>query len=266
MADFASHKNGVANRKKKDPPKDPLEFEEFSTRWRNGLRAQSVVWEGRRAVAELQRKKMYKFLLCEQAEYHAKILIDRIVEEMKAYRKEAQGRLAKEHFDNVDEFLSREIERIRKKEDKTTVPSLKAALARLKRHAERARKTVGTLKQQKRDWHFGEWRHFWPKKLLRRNLVSRRIELDTRLQVELGKMLADYLRPKERGERVSLETISRLILLAYLAGGLAGEEKKTGMIRTYYTDHVLTVRNIRDNLRYAKLHKAKSFRNRPKRR
>src|ERR1039458_2581255 len=119
----ASHKNGVANRKKKDPPKDPLEFKEFLFRWRNGLRAQSVVWEGRRAVAELKRKKMYEFLLCEtkSATWQADHLLCRMVDEMKAYRTEATRGLAREHFDNVDEFLSREIERIRKKEDKTTV-------------------------------------------------------------------------------------------------------------------------------------------------
>jgi len=256
----ASHKNRVANRKK-----DPLEVEEFLARWRSGLRAQSVVWEGRRAVAELKRKKMYEFLLCEWAQYHAKILIERMVEEMKAHRTEAMNRLAQEHFDEVYQFLSREINRIQAKQDITTVPSLKALLARLKRHAERARKTVGTLKEQKRDWHFGTWRQFWPE-LPRKNLVERKIELDTRLQVELGKMLADYLRPRERAERVSLETIARLILLAYLAGELATEEEKTGMIHTHVTNRILTVRNIRENLRYAKLHKAKSFRNRPKRR
>ena len=257
----ASHKNGAANRKKKDP----LEFEEFLARWRSGLRAQNVVWEGRRAVAELKRKKMYEFLLCEtkSATWQAEDLLCRMVDEMKAYRTEAMSGLAKERFDYVDEFLSREIDRFQAKEDKTTLPSLKALLARLKREIERARKTVGTLKQQKRDWHFGAWRHFWPKKLLRKNLVSRKIELDTQLQVELGKMLADYLRPKERGERVSLETIARLILLAYLAGELAREEKETGMIRTYTTDHILTVRNIRDNLRYANLPKARSFRSGP---
>lgn len=253
----ASHRNGVANRKK-----DPLDFDEFLARWRSGLRAQSVVWEGRRAVAELKRKKMYEFLLCEQAEYHAKILVERMVEEMKAYQEEAMGRLAREHFDEVYQFLSREINRIQAKQDITSVPSLKALLARLKRHAERARKTVGTLKQQKRDWHFGEWRHFWPKHP-RKNLVSRRIELDTRLQVELGKMLADYLRPKERGERVRLETIARLILLAYLVGELATEEEKTLIIRTIYTNRILTVRKIRDKLGYGGLPKARSFRSGP---
>ena len=250
----APKKRAVAVRKD-----EPLEIEQFLSRWQPGLKKRGVLWEGPRAVTELQRKEMYEFLLCEQAEYHAKILANRMVEEINAYEVEARGRLAKEHFDEVSQFLRSELERVQAKEDGTTVPSLKALLERLKTEVERTRKTVGTLKQQRLDWHFGAWGYFWPE-IPRRNLVSRKIELDTRLQVELGKILADYLRPEDEHERVSLETIARLILLAYLVGELAMEDKKTGTVRTNYTDRVLTVRNIRENLRYAHLHEAESFR------
>jgi hypothetical protein len=131
-------------------------------------------------------------------------------------------------------------------------------LKELRKKVERTRKAAGWLRKEKKNRHVGVWQQVWPK-IPRRNLVSRRIELDTRLQVELGKMLADYLRP----EGISLETIARLILLAYWAGGLS--EMDGDVIRTTYTGRELKVRNIRENLRESRLHKARNFKKkRPK--
>jgi hypothetical protein len=63
----------------------------------------------------------------------------------------------------------------------------------------------------------GYWEEIvWPK-VRRRNVVTRKLQLDTRLQIEVGKVLAFYLR--ENG--ISLETIARLILLAYWAANLS---------------------------------------------
>jgi hypothetical protein len=118
---------------------------------------------------------------------------------------------------------------------------------------------VGQLKEERRNWHVGVWQQLWPE-IPRKNLVSRKIELDTRLQVELGKMLADYLRPEDRHERVSLETIARLILLAYRVGGLAYKDESGTRLNS--TNRNLTVRNIRDNLGCAGIEKAENFRGR----
>lgn len=251
----ASEKAAAAIRKH-----DPLESERFLVRWRSGLEARDAVWQGTFAVAEVRRKGMLDFLLVKRKsktnQWQAEDLLSRMVDEMKEYRREAGSRLAKEHFDAVDQFLRGLTRKIQAKEDGTTEPSLKALLKRLKREVDKERKTVGALRQQRKDSHGGTWQQFWPE-LPRKNLVSRKLELDTRLQLELGKMLAGYLRPEDKRERVSLETIARLILLAYLAGGLAYED--TGKIRTHNTDRILRVRNVRDNLVYARLHKAKSF-------
>jgi len=134
---------------------------------------------------------------------------------------------------------------------------LASLLGDLSKYIERKRDTALWLKERKRNSHYGGiWQHMWPE-VPRKSFVSRRIELDTRLQVELGKQLAFYLRPLG----VSLETIARLVLLAYLVGELASEEKtEKARIRTHFTGRILTVRNIRDNLRYAGLHKAEMFR------
>ncbi len=71
--------------------------------------------------------------------------------------------------------------------------------------------------------------------------------------MELGKALLFYLWQN----RVSLETVARLVILAYWAGGLS--EVSGVFTKSRLTGRVLKVRNIRDNLREAKLHKAEVF-------
>ena len=75
-------------------------------------------------------------------------------------------------------------------------------------------------------------------------------------------MFSDYLRPKnvKKVKKVKLETIARLILLAYRVGGLAGMDGE--VTRTIPTSRVLKVRNIRDNLREAGVQNAASFKKR----
>jgi hypothetical protein len=246
----ASEKRGAETRKK-----DPLELEEFLKEWRFQLRTKGTEWEEPLAVAQLQRKKMFEFLLSEEkseTKWQAEDLFGRILDEMKSYRQEAMGRLIKEHYDDLDEFLNGLIRKIQTKEENVRIAELKSLLKDLRKTVERTRKMAGWLRKNRRNRHFGVWQHRWPE-MLRNNLVSGKFELDKRLQIELGKMLADYLRP----EGISLETIARLILLAYWAGGLSemiGDE-----IRTTYTGRELKVRNIRDNLRGIELHKAASF-------
>jgi hypothetical protein len=114
------------------------------------------------------------------------------------------------------------------------------------------------MEQSRRDWHFGLRQRLWPKELRRKNLVARKIELDTRLQLEMAKMFTEYLRPKSKRNRVSLETIARLIFLAYRVGGLTYEDESGTHV--YGTERNLTVRNIRENLRNAGLQRAVNFR------
>jgi hypothetical protein len=248
----ASNRGVAANRKK-----DPLEFEEFLKEWLLRLGRKGSQWQGKRAVAELKRKKVFYFLLCQRESkpgWRAEDLFDGILDEMKEYRKET-GQLAREAYDKTDDFLSRLARSVQKKKEGINVPGLKGLLSELMEEIEKKRKTVGWLKQRKKEWHYGVWQQLWSE-IPRQNLVTRIIDLDTRLQVELGKMFSDYL----RGAGVSLETIARVILLAYRVGGLAFKDGK--VTRTYGTRRRLTVRNIRENLRYAGLHKAESFRHR----
>jgi hypothetical protein len=239
--------------------KDPLELREFVKEWRLRLRREGTEWDGPRAVAELQQKNLFEFLLCEKrsaTEWQAQDLFGRIRSEMKAYRKEAEQKLLREYFDDIDKFLDGMRRKIQQKEEnKTNLRELKSLLKDLGHDVERTQKAVRWLRKRKTNWHFGVWRHFWPK-IPRTNLVSRTIDLDTRLQIELGKMFSDYLRLKNV-KKVKWETIARLILLAYRVGGLAGMDGE--VTRTILTSRVLNVRNIRDKLKYSGLWNAASF-------
>ena len=230
-----------------EPPNrnDPLEFDTFLNEWRRLLKNEGGAWDGARVVAELKAKGVVKFLLCEEqpeGAWQAHDLFDRVLDEMKAYRAEATARRIKEYFEDVDEFLESEMKRIQKREDRARIPELKSLLQDLEKTVERTRRTLNWLKKRKQEWQFGAWKRFWPE-IPRKNLVESKIDLDMRLQAEMGKMLADYLVP----EGVSLETIARLILLAYCAGELA--EIKDGDPKTKFGDRTLRVRNIRDILR-----------------
>lgn len=251
----AELRNGSEKKEGAIRKKDPLELEEFLKEWRSRLREPGTGWEGPRAVAELRGKEMFAFLLCEKrsaTEWQAEDLFSRILDEMKSYREEARGRLIKQQFGDVDAFLSGLTERIQKKVERNGLRELKSLLKDLRREVAGTRKKVGLLKERKTDWYRGVWHHRWPK-ILRKNLVSRKLDFDSRLQIELGKMFADYLRPKN----VKLETIARLILLAYRVGELAGMDGQ--VTRTIHTGRVLNVRNIRDKLTYSGLQNAASY-------
>lgn len=237
-----------------------MALDEFVTRWRSELKKGDVVWGGRFAVSELRRKGIYDFLVGNGKSgtgWQSQDLCERIVDEISDYLSEAKS-LTKSRFDKIDAFLQSLAEKVRKHEEKAADSTIKALLKRLQKDVEKYQRSAERLRQERRDWHFGAWKSLWPE-VPRKNLVVRRIDLDTRLQVEVFKVLADYLGPEEGRKRVNLETIARLVLLVYLAAGLA-HENETGIIVAHATGVKVSVRNIRENVRNAGLHKAKGFR------
>jgi hypothetical protein len=242
---IASEKRGVANRK------DPLEFGTFLAGWQKLLRGKGGAWDGERAIRELKAKGVYEFLVFEKQsdnEWRSSDIFSRILDEMKAYRTEAEHRRIREYFDEVDEFLKKECEKVQKQENPIPLQDLKLLLQNLRKEVERTRKALAGLKKRREEWQFGQWKHLWPDSP-RKNLVRKKIELDTRLQVEIGKVFGDYLFPNG----ISVETVARLILLSYFAAELA--EVVDGMPTAKYTGKALKVRNIRDILRANKITK-----------
>jgi hypothetical protein len=241
----AQVKKGVGNRK------DPLEFKTFLAEWRKALMNEGGAWDGERAIRELQTKGMYEFLLFEKEpenEWQSSDLFGRILTEMKAYRSEAEHRRIKEYFDDVDAFLKTESARIQRRENSIPIQDLRLLLQSLGKDVERTRKALERLLKRREAWQFGQSKYLWPDSP-RKNLVGKKIELDTRLQVEIGKAFGGYLFPNG----ITVETIARLIVLAYFAAGLA--EIVEGMPITKYTTKSLDVRNIRDILRANKITK-----------
>ena len=89
---------------------------------------------------------------------------------------------------------------------------------------------------------------------------SRGCDLDSRFQRAIGFMLTiPLLNPSDGSRGVHFRTISRLVLLFYLAAGLAtyrwDDNEQSGTVETVITKKPLEVFVIDQNLRRAKLHK-----------
>ena len=280
---------------------EKLEYDAFLAKWRNGLHGRGVEWEGRIAVAELKRNEAFEFLLGDGKWAHnrqTQHLFRKMFHEINVYRKEAQARPIKHHIDEAEKRLIAHAKQIQKEMDEESIADLKRVYERLRVdiYEKRGRlHAIRVLTPKK----FGFWVEMIWRDLPSRNMAARTIELDTRLQVELGKVLVFYLRER----KVSLRTIARLILLAYWAGGLSGlteipvkvskkkgkkEEGEEGTevsevpqevsqqegreengtttstptvtaTKAIHTDRALKVKNIYDNLREAGLHRAAAF-------
>ena len=247
---IGKQKEGVETRK------NLSEFDAFMKKWRDGLKREKRGWDGRRAVAELKRKKMFEFLLAEdraQAGRATRHLFKRMFHEIQSYKKELVGSFLKERIDRVDKFLTRIGERIQAEERLANDRVIEEILQRLRAYVHQARGALEWSKTERDKLHFGFSPELLWSEVPKKGLVSKKIELDTRLQVELGKALLFYLWQNH----VSLETVARLVILAYGAGDLS--EVSGDFTKSRLTGRVLKVRNIRDNLREAKLHKAEAF-------
>jgi hypothetical protein len=255
------------------------DFTAFLAKWRAGLRGSGGEWDGILTLAELKRRDVFKFLLGEGKWEHDRQthhLFRKMFYEIGVYRKEAApGRFAREYLGEGGALLLATAHKFYEEENRVPVEDLKRILKSQWQSNIRAAAQVRFLEVEQ-ERKFGFWEEMIWRDLPKRNVVARKIELDTRLQVELGKVLIFYLREK----KVSLLTIAHLILLAYWAGNLSEvsevpqkvaqqEEREEGgsatstetvtLTTAIYTRRPLRVRNIYDNLREAGLHKTAIF-------
>jgi hypothetical protein len=247
---IAKTREGVGTRK------NLSEFDAFMKEWRDGLKGRGKAWGEIQAVAELKRRGMLEFLMAEGGSENGRAtrhLFKRMFHEIQSYKKELAGSLLKDRFDRVDKSLRSIAERIQAEERLANDRVIEEILQRLRANVHQARGALTWSKITREKLHFGFSPELLWSEVPKKGLVSRRMELDTRLQVELGKSLLFYLWQK----RVSLETVARLVVLAYWAGGLS--EISGVFTKSRLTGRVLKVRNIRDNLRRAKLHEAEVF-------
>jgi hypothetical protein len=269
-------RNGSTKGRKQSVTPD---FAAFLAKWRNGLRGSGAEWDGILALAELKRKDAFKFLLGEGKFEHdrrAQHLFRKMFYEIAVYRKEAgPGRFAREYHGESRTLLLATAEKFKQKEDRVPVEGLKRILKMQQQSNIRAASQVRLLEIEQQ-LKFGFWEEMIWRDLPKRSVVARKIETDTRLQIELGKVLVFYL----TGKKISLMTIAHLILLAYWAGDLSDVREVSEKVSqrahkmeedsatstdtvtsttTIYTRRPLRVRNIYENLREAGLHQTAIF-------
>lgn len=222
---------------------DP-EFQLFLKKWRDALRAPGLVWDGRRAVADLKsarytrsspeenaRRSMFDFVRC-QPGYGPRPweMLEGIVAEVEDYKRQKLA-WRKERRD-TELFLAGVERRIELWRLKVVEPSLKSSLTTLAEVIEQRRLALRSSITPARHSPLGVWERVWAGHERSTN-INREIDLDTRLQVQSAKMLRTFL---HRDEGVSLRTIARLVVLVYLASGLATEKRNQTRPRLWIAD------------------------------
>lgn len=244
-------KGEVAIRKK-----DTQSYDAFVAKFRRGLRGKVLGWEEDTALPELERKGMVAFL-CGEGELvqHSQLrhLFGAIFHQVRVYRKDTERFEVRDDFNEADQLLKAEEKRNQREENRARLEDLRLFFKDRRVSILHATGVVAYLRVKRDTSTYGFWEELiWPDVPIRK-VVARKIELDTRFQIEVGKVLAFYLRER----RVSLRTIARLILLAYWAGNLSECTEK--FTQSKYTGRAIRVKNIYDNLRDAGLHKAVSY-------
>lgn len=238
---------------------DP-EFQSFLKKWRDAFRAPTPLWDGNRAVSDLKsarytrsspeenaRRSILKFVQCEP-DYGPRPwdMLEGIFGEVKDYKRQKLA-WKKERLD-TEVFLAGVERRIILRRSKVVDPGLKSFLATAAEMIEQQRLALQNSIEPAQHAPLGAWERVWSR-IKRNEDIRRGIDLDTRLQVQSAKMFRTFL---HRDEGVSLRTVARLVVLVYLAAGLASEKKhgKDPEPRLWIDDseHAITWRAVEDKL------------------
>lgn len=178
-------------------------------------------------------------------------MIKDMVSAMKEYCRRQAKRLDQPQFRESQKFLMAISKKIERRRNKMTISAIQFRLQKLENFIHES------IQAMESDWELARSSSptelvafLWPE--IGRT-PPRKIELDTQLQIQLGECLATFL------TGMTLQTIARLICLAYVVGGLAKIE--TGKMLLNYPEgkRNLCVNNVAHNLRYAKFQKAEMF-------
>jgi hypothetical protein len=224
----------------------------FLAEWRKALNEPSVDWDGRRAYTELRRKKVWDFVRCENEwkdDWRSNDFVFRIHAELGRYREESElwnrkSLVTRKALKKEDAYLAKLDAGLGARLKKTTISVLRNQLLRVSESVREARlrlKHFATLREKTKfvTSPLGGWELLFPEHKSKA-FVERGLDLDSRLQLQLGKLMTLYLGQS----RVTLKTICRLIILAYLVSDLAILDDKTDNCRTVSTDRQLDLENI----------------------
>lgn len=241
---------------------DDPELETILGKWRAALRSPSPLWEGPRAVAELQRSgvdiddssaeqalhtSMLGFVRCERIHrWRPREMLANIFSEVDEYKK--QRTAWQKEFRVTELFLARVERRVSRR--RVSDPRLKGLLQNAATAIERRRLVLRDFMNPARRSRLGIWERLWSRHARVEN-IRREIDLDARLQKQAAKMFRTFLHEEEG---VSLRTIARLIVLVYQVAGIASYDRKAGQLMIMNSRRAITVRAVEEKLRRWNIH------------
>jgi hypothetical protein len=235
-------------------------FESFLKQWRAALRSPSESWDGWRAVAELRRAgytrrsnlspeendriSMFDFVFCNPVHrWRPREMFTNILDEVEDYkRKKLTG---EEQYRKTELFLARIGRSTFLQSKRVGAETLERLLMNTANLIEEQRHLVKNLRSPTQRSPLGVWERLWPNHV-RSARVNRKIDLDTRLQLQIAKMFRTFL---HKDEGVSLRTIARLVVLAYKVVGLADAKSEGGILYIANSPRTITTRSVEEILR-----------------
>jgi hypothetical protein len=235
-------------------------FEEFLQDWRGDLRSPKDWWDGRRAVAELRsagytvesrlldeqsvRISMFDFVLCEpKCRWRPREMLSKILAEVEDYKK--QKRAWEREYRNTEIFLAKIGRRTLLQSQRAVEDALKQLLKRTAILIEEQRIFVNKLRNPTQRSLLGAWERLWPHRT-RKASINRKIDLDTRLQLQIAKMFRIFL---HKDEGISLRTIARLVVLIYKVTELASPDSNNDKLVITGSLRSVTFRSVEEILR-----------------
>lgn len=236
------------------------ELEAFISKWRAAIRAKGDSWEGTWAVGELvlarypirsspfevahRRSSAMTFVCCDQGQgWRPTEMLTKVFAEVTDYKRrkldwQKEFRITEMFLDKIYRATSRQ--KVRVKDSR-----LKRLLANTAAMIEKRRVALKLFRDSNQSSPLGVWERLWPEHA-RKEIVSREIDLDTRLQLQVAKMFRTFL---GRDDGVSLRTIARLVVLVYEVADLASETDNDGFLRTPDSNRKITTRSVEEKLR-----------------
>jgi hypothetical protein len=224
-----------------------VNLESFIRAWRESFLSPSDVWEGQLAVMALKRHgDCMGFVLCRPNRgVMPREMLRLVLAEVRAY--EESKRAWQREFKTAELFLSNIYRQTMGWCTKTQDATLKELLVKTAREIEKER--VELNRYRNGVLPIGYFEMFW-KRFPRADVITSRIDIDARLQLQLAKIFRTFLR---KDDGVSTITIARMVVLVYKICGLAVEESSDGQLRLPGGKRKITVRNVEEKLRRKKL-------------
>jgi hypothetical protein len=224
-----------------------VNLESFIRAWKESFLSPNEVWEGQRAVMELKRHgDCMGFVLCRPNRgVMPREMLRLVLVEVRAY--EESKRAWQREFKTAELFLSDIYRQTMGWSGKTQDATLKKLLENTAAEIENQR--VELKRYRDGILPVGYFEMFW-ERFPRADVITRRIDIDTRLQLQLAKIFRTFLR---KDDGVSTITIARMVVLVYKICSLAVERQSEGHLCLPGGKRKITVRNVEEKLRRKKL-------------